>query len=164
MAGTPYIIKWTRADDYVDDDAHNIVNPLFKGVTIDAADHSYDNAASGDLRVRFLGTYKSTEFDGTDKSILLMGGNNTLYYPASDAGLGAQRAYFKIGSDGALARQITAFNINFGEGDETTGIITMYDARSEMSDVWYSLDGRKLNGKPTEKGVYVNNGRKIVIK
>ena len=155
-AGTPYIIKW--------DGGVNIENPVFYGVTIDKTDRSYDNGQSGDIRVRFLGTYKSTAFDSENKSILLMGGENMLFYPTNGAGIGAQRAYFKIGSDAALARQITAFNINFGEGDETTGIITMYDARSEMSDVWYSLDGRKLNDKPTEKGVYVNNGRKIVIK
>ena len=29
---------------------------------------------------------------------------------------------------------------------------------------WYSLDGRKLNGKPSAKGVYVVNGNKVVIK
>ena len=26
-AGTPYIIKWAKAEDYADDDAHNILNP-----------------------------------------------------------------------------------------------------------------------------------------
>ena len=29
---------------------------------------------------------------------------------------------------------------------------------------WYSIDGRKLNGKPTKKGLYINNGKKVVIK
>ena len=81
----------------MDDDAHNIVSPVFSGVTIDVdADGSYDNGISGDNRVRFLGTYKSTAFDAEDKSILLMGGANTLYYPTAGAGIGAQRAYFKI--------------------------------------------------------------------
>ena len=32
------------------------------------------------------------------------------------------------------------------------------------ADAWCTLDGRKLDGKPTQKGVYVNNGKKIVIK
>ena len=27
-----------------------------------------------------------------------------------------------------------------------------------------SLDGRKLDGKPTAKGIYINNGRKVVMK
>jgi hypothetical protein len=31
-------------------------------------------------------------------------------------------------------------------------------------DAWYTLDGRRLTGKPTAKGLYINNGRKVVIK
>ena len=34
----------------------------------------------------------------------------------------------------------------------------------KTADRWYSLDGCKLSGKPSAKGVYVNNGRKLVIK
>ena len=171
-AGTPYIIKWTADANYVDDDEHNIVSPVFSGVTIDAdADGNYDTetaspAVTTDERVRFLGTYKSTAFDAEDESILLMGGNNTLYYPTRGAGIGAQRAYFKIGSDAALARRLTAFNIDFGD-DEATGIISIENGKltiDNASDAWYSLDGRKLQGKPSVKGVYVNKGRKVVIK
>ena len=29
---------------------------------------------------------------------------------------------------------------------------------------WYTLDGRLLNGKPTQKGIYIVNGYKVVIK
>ena len=29
---------------------------------------------------------------------------------------------------------------------------------------WYSLDGRRIEGKPSTKGVYINNGNKVVIK
>ena len=32
------------------------------------------------------------------------------------------------------------------------------------NDVWYTLDGRRINGKPSEKGIYINNGKKIAIK
>ena len=165
-AGTPYIIKWTKADDYVDDNEHNIVSPVFSGVTIDATEHNYDNAAEGDARVRFLGTYKSTTFTAADNSILLLGGENKLYYPAAGAGIGAQRAYFKIGSDGALlARRLTAFNIDFGDDDNTTGIISTTNYTNYTnSDAWYSLDGRRLSAKPSRAGVYINNGIKIVIK
>jgi hypothetical protein len=162
VAGTPYIIKWEKASDYVDDDAHNIVSPMLRGATIDATQRNYDNAAGGDARVRFMGTYKSTEFDAEDKSILLMGGANMLYYPTKGADIGSCRAYFKIGdsgSAGALAR-ITAFSIDFGD-NEITGIIKA-DASLSTPSVWYTIDGRKLQGKPTKSGVYINNGHKIV--
>ena len=26
---------------------------------------------------------------------------------------------------------------------------------------WYTLDGRKLDGEPTAKGVYIHNGKKV---
>ena len=155
-AGTPYIIKWASSD--------NIVNPVFNGVTIDATERNYDNAAEGDARVRFMGTYKSTAFDSEDKSILLLGGENKLYYPTTGAGIGAQRAYFKLGEDGASGARITSFSIDFGD-DEATGIISTTNYTNDTnSDAWFTLDGRKLSGKPSVKGVYVNNGRKVIIK
>ncbi len=30
-------------------------------------------------------------------------------------------------------------------------------------DAWYTTDGRKLNGKPAKKGVYIHRGKKIVL-
>ena len=37
-------------------------------------------------------------------------------------------------------------------------------ARTAMSDVWYTINGVKLDGKPTAKGLYIVNGKKTVIK
>ena len=52
-----------------------------------------------------------------------------------------------------------------GGDDGTTGVISQLSTLNpQLSDVWYSLDGRKLNAKPTAKGIYVNNGRKVVIR
>ena len=40
------------------------------------------------------------------------------------------------------------------------------DARTidNSVDYWYTLDGRRLSGKPTKKGLYINNGHLVVIK
>ena len=173
VAGTPYIIKWASGANLTEADL------VFNGVTISTAKHDYDTntaspAVNTDERVRFLGTYKSTSFNATDNTVLLIGADNTLYYPTSGAGLGAQRAYFKIGDDAALARRLTSFNIDFG--DESTGIVTISkESGSEgVASGWYTLDGMKLSQKPTAKGIYVrstsgrlqgkNNGRKVVVK
>ena len=48
-------------------------------------------------------------------------------------------------------------------------IITESDAiadvkMSEDNTDWYTVDGRKLDGKPTRKGVYVRYGKKVVIR
>jgi hypothetical protein len=49
------------------------------------------------------------------------------------------------------------------EGSQPTGITEMSDVRSKMSEVWFSLDGRRLYRKPVQKGVYINNGVKFVV-
>ena len=37
--------------------------------------------------------------------------------------------------------------------------------KSQVSNEgWYMMDGRKLSGKPTAKGIYMNNGHKVIIK
>ena len=32
------------------------------------------------------------------------------------------------------------------------------------SEAWYTLDGVRLSGKPSRKGIYINNGKKVAIK
>ena len=59
---------------------------------------------------------------------------------------------------------VNAVVLNFGE-DETTKITTTnFTNDTNSNDAWYDLNGRKLNGKPTAKGLYINNGHKVVIK
>ena len=50
--------------------------------------------------------------------------------------------------------------------DGTTGLSEKRIVNSEQfaTDEWYSIDGRKLNGKPMKKGLYIRNGKKVVIK
>lgn len=46
---------------------------------------------------------------------------------------------------------------------ETTGIEEVEDAALN-AESYYDLNGRKLQGKPNAKGIYITNGRKVVIK
>ena len=46
---------------------------------------------------------------------------------------------------------------------EATGISTV-EHLPLTTDHYYTLDGRKLQGQPTEKGIYIVNGRAIVVK
>ena len=47
----------------------------------------------------------------------------------------------------------------------TTGINVQYSNFNVQSDaVWYTLDGRRLSAQPTQKGLYIVNGRKVVMK
>ena len=45
---------------------------------------------------------------------------------------------------------------------DQTGINTIDKSQSTI-DSYYTIDGVKLNGKPTKKGVYIVNGKKVVI-
>ena len=184
QAGVPYIIKWPAA-------AENIVEPAFLGVTIPdmgitAADRQgedkyekmeakvaafyaskgYDTEGRTDVktdeRVRFLGTYKSTEFKAEDMSILFFGASNKLYYPKSKVSIGAQRAYFKLGNGDGLAHPLTDFTINFGDGETTALTLVNGEERMVNSEV-YDLQGRRVV-QPTAKGLYIVNGKKVVIK
>lgn len=50
---------------------------------------------------------------------------------------------------------------------ETTAIGTLDTKTGEVtfdSEAWYTLDGIRLSGKPSSKGIYINNGKKVVIK
>lgn len=50
----------------------------------------------------------------------------------------------------------------FSVSPGATGISTINI--QEVDDVYYTLDGRKIEGKPTTKGIYVLNGCKVVVK
>ena len=46
---------------------------------------------------------------------------------------------------------------------EPTGITLTEEAKGQMSDVWFDLQGRKFTKKPTVKGLYIVGNSKIVI-
>lgn len=52
------------------------------------------------------------------------------------------------------------------ENGETTSIARMNTLTGEMSaaEGWFDMKGRKLDKKPSQKGTYFNNGKKVVIK
>ena len=178
-AGTPYIIKWNKAEDY-DDEApatRDITEPVFTSVTLNK---DFNDLTSSDGKIQFLGRYAAWTYSTEEKSTLLMGADNTLYYPQPDLtdpespkypSIGACRAYFELADPTQLAR---LFVINFSDeqndeaerGGESTGIISVSkESKSEaVSDAWYTLDGRRLDGQPTAKGLYIHGGRKVVVK
>ena len=45
-----------------------------------------------------------------------------------------------------------------------TGIVDVKNNIKEGIEVWYTTDSRRLDGKPIRKGIYIINGKKVVIK
>ena len=72
----------------------------------------------------------------------------------------ANRAY--IPGD-KLTAEVKGIRLLFG--DDETGIkTTNLTNQTNEADAWYSIDGRKLEGKPTQKGIYIVNGKKMMVK
>ena len=65
----------------------------------------------------------------------------------------------------ALPSRMSVRLVN-ADGD-VTAIGTIDTKTGEIrfdSEAWYTLDGRRLDSKPAQKGVYINNGKKIIVK
>jgi hypothetical protein len=180
-AGKPYIVK--KSGQAI------IVNPVFYNVTVTTATEeianpyrdSYEDpefitvaaptaVTSTDGTVKFCGNYDPINISGGDQSMLFLGSANKLYYPSGEMQIGAFRAHFEL-SDGITAgvpnAKTRAFVLNFGDEEDATGIVAQPTLNSQFSILnseWYDLGGRRLNGKPTAKGLYIHNGRKVMIK
>ena len=48
--------------------------------------------------------------------------------------------------------------------DGSTGIGSISADRQHTDDAWYSLSGRRQEGRPQQKGLYINNGKTVVVK
>ena len=146
-AGKPYIVEWVSGE--------NITNPVFSGVTVKSG---LNNTAFTDGQ--FVGTYSPVAWPEENRSILFLGEKNTLYYPQAGAHVNAFRAYFELSN----ANGVREFVMNFDEDSSETTIISPAEIKeiAERADAaWYTLDGRKLNAKPTKKGLYIYKGKKV---
>lgn len=150
-AGKPYLVKWASGD--------NIDDPVFENVTIrDTLAPTVTDC------VDFIGSFDIAYLTGQDRTVLYLGGDNKLYYPINDMKVNAFRGYFRL-KNGLTAGDLPTngaknFVLNFG--DSTTEIVNYQLSTVNSNDSWYSIDGRRLQGKPTQKGVYIRNGKKII--
>lgn len=87
--------------------------------------------------------------------------NGTSFAWVRGAGtIGANKCWLEFVKD--AAPKAPSLAIVYGDGG-TTGINTV-NAKMETEGQYYDLNGRKLNIAPTQKGVYIINGKKAVIK
>lgn len=80
---------------------------------------------------------------------------NVGYYLGSDYSSDAEIWAAALKADAAIRERVS------------TGIVELKNGRIEewkYDGVWYTVDGVKLNGKPTHKGLYIMNGKKVFVK
>ena len=149
-AGKPYLVKVAANAD--------LSTAPFTGAIV-----SKDAQPFTSTDVDFIPTLGATTIpDGDTKAVLFLAAGNKLLNPSAlPANMKGFRAYFQLkGETASLAR---AFSIDFGDG-ETTGIIAIGTDRAASTDnATYTLDGRRIS-KATQKGVYIQNGKKVIIR
>jgi hypothetical protein len=112
----------------------------------------------------------ASEFKGTDAAKDMPGSSdacdyyvctgNAFVWVMSEGTIGANKCWLEIGDQPAAARAMTRSIVG---GGNTTGINAIGQFDDLQSD-YYDLNGRKLQGKPNKKGIYIKNGRKVVIR
>lgn len=151
-AGKPYLMKWAKATA--------LTNPVFTNVSATSTTPTPVSFTGGE----FVGSYSPFEITAAllDK-VVYLGSSNTIGYAKAARTLQTMRAHFEL--TGSSAPSITHSVVNFG--DDLTGIVEMTrqsSADANRQDSFYGIDGHRLSGKPTQKGVYIQNGRKYVVK
>ncbi len=119
--------------------------------------------------------------DGWDKCIFYIDGEQQFSYGARGKGwfvgntfpvkAGMHTFKWEYTKDSSVNAEGDAFyvdNIYFlqeGQDDDMiTGVETIDQSPLNIEHSWFDLSGRKLTGKPTQPGIYINGGRKVVIK
>jgi hypothetical protein len=170
-AGVAYIVKWDNRE------AAELKNPMFRGVMVENEAPEAQSTISRDGYVQFVGTYSPTDIYTADKTNLYLGTDGTLYCPWGDGmtsyNINACSAYFQLLNGltaGDAATDIRAVRLIFG--DDTPVGISLTPAPSPNGEgSIYTLDGRKVDGVGAgpvparlRKGMYIRDGRKVVVK
>lgn len=123
------------------------------------------NIALSSATTSDLGTYSDNDLKGGDVTsgyiaYTLAGINGIMgFYRFTGNSLDPNKAHLEVAnSNPNSAPQLIPFD------NGTTEIMLNTVKTAEDKGEWYSLDGRQIQGKPTQKGIYVKKGKKYVVK
>jgi hypothetical protein len=149
----------------------DITNPVFSSVTVSSTEPRAIDFEGG----CFVGNYSpfsvvasgATKPDeGNINEIIFLGADSQLGYAAEPRTLRNFRAHFFVPADNNGGQAVKGFKLSFGDEAVSIQNSKFINSKTKIQnypDAWFSLDGRKLPGKPTKKGIYINNGRKVVL-
>jgi hypothetical protein len=143
-ANTPYLIKISK----------DISEFTLDGVTLDPDDVDQQYKKSG-KEGHFKGVYYACSLDPN----CLFVSNSKIYYSTGKTNIKGYRCYFTLKDFNAVSASAPEFEIVIG--GNTTDI---NEVRGLFEDgAFYDMKGMKIEN-PTKKGVYIQNGKKVVIK
>ena len=151
-ANYPYLVKTSKD-----------ITEFFVTATIDPDEEDavaeFTNGKTGPKKEVYgslIGTYHAG--DAIPNNGLFLSGNK-FWYSAGATKIKAFRAYFMLNE---VLSGVAEAKVRFMVDEDAAAIEGI--TPDMENGVWYTLDGRQLNGKPTEKGVYIVDGKKVLIK
>jgi hypothetical protein len=119
--------------------------------------------------------YQQLKEDGTPYGDVVEG--DEMFYRVSNKGIKLHKnsAYLQLPTSEVKPSPsrpagCPMFSFIFTELDEGETVITGIEEAGvvfedeEANAVWYNLNGQKLNGKPSARGIYIRNGKKVFVK
>ena len=119
---------------------------------------TFKAAAWGDESTTLKLSYDGSKLVFNPSSVTLTN-NEWETYTVTITGTGSSKIVFTPSNNRFFLDEVLVVDPN-----STTGISPVTRQPSSLTDAWYTLDGRKLTGKPARKGIYIFNGKKVVIK
>ena len=159
-ANKPFLIK--LAEDIDGTTAYN-----FGSQKIVAADDLSVDAGGG---AKFVGTYATkTVTKDDDAAIWFMNGDEDGWQFIGSSSTATWsivpfEAYIDMSTSSAPRNIIFYAEEIDGSVTAIKGISTDAAAKAKVAEGWYTINGVKLNAAPTQKGIYINNGKKFVVK
>ena len=163
VANMPYILKIPPSDTTQPDNDPTQSEVKFRESA------TGQTVTSKDGTVSFIGTYTPVTLQANDCSVLYLGEENTLYYPGDeDVQIKSMHAYFKLngitaGEPVAGEAKIRSISMHFGN-EGSADIISLHATSLPTDAAWYTLSGSRLSSKPTHHGLYIHQGKKILIR
>ena len=161
-ANQPFLVKPLAAVDF---DSMNDNNTP-KDPTDDYKNIKFNNVIFKDATptqeiagANFIGTYAASAPTSADFWALQEG---AFKHFSSAKTIKFTRAYIELTS-GASAAEFFVEDID-NNGVTAIKSLNLDTMKSVDMNGWYTIGGVKLQGAPVEKGVYINNGKKVVIK
>lgn len=159
-ANQPFLLKVAEAKT-----ADQLKEIFFEGVTIgDGDDFAYNDVDASPYREdaagnKFIGQYTGKEGLTSYEYYMAQG---EFWKGSENITLKPTVAYVQFPSAEAAAN--ARFIVE--EADGTTTVINGVELNGNADDAdgWYTISGVKLNAKPTQKGAYIKDGKKVFIK
>ena len=150
--GKPFMIKTS----------HDITGFQADDVTLFSTVSDVEKSDEYETPGKLTGTLVKTKIPADG---LFLSGNQ-FWYSTGSTNVKAFRCWFELG---AVLDKETDFGarVMLHFEDEPTGISTTPNPSYQGGDrkgVYYSVDGRKVSGQPAQRGLYIKNGRVVVVK